>query len=56
MVNCDGRQAGSDQRGEKGNIRLNIAGTVAVMRGVTKRFEEIRELWRKLAEASQPKK
>lgn len=33
-----------------------IAGTVAVMRDVTKRFEELRELRRKLAEASQPKK
>jgi PAS domain S-box-containing protein len=32
------------------------AGTVAVMRDVTKRFEELRELRRKLAEASQPKK
>jgi PAS domain S-box-containing protein len=29
-----------------------IAGTVAVMRDVTKRFEEIRDLRRKLAEAS----
>jgi len=33
-----------------------IAGTVAVMRDVTKRFEELRELRRRLAEASQPKK
>ena len=33
-----------------------VAGTVAVMRDVTKRFEELRELRRKLAEASQPKK
>ncbi len=33
-----------------------IAGTVAVMRDVTKRFEEVRELRRKLAEAGQPKK
>ena len=33
-----------------------IAGTVAVMRDVTKRFEELRELRRKLAEAGQPKK
>jgi len=32
-----------------------VAGTVAVMRDVTKRFEEVRELRRKLAEASQPK-
>jgi len=32
-----------------------IAGTVAVMRDVTKRFEEVRELRRKLAEAGQPK-
>jgi PAS domain S-box-containing protein len=32
------------------------AGTVAVMRDVTKRFEEVRELRRKLAEAGQPKK
>ena len=28
-----------------------VAGTVAVMRDVTKRFEEVRELKRKLAEA-----
>ena len=33
-----------------------VAGTVAVMRDVTKRFEELRELRRKLAEAGQPKK
>jgi PAS domain S-box-containing protein len=33
-----------------------IAGTVAVMRDVTKRFEELRELRRKLAEAGQAKK
>jgi PAS domain S-box-containing protein len=33
-----------------------VAGTVALMRDVTKRFEELRELRRKLAEASQPKK
>ncbi len=33
-----------------------IAGTVAVMRDVTKRFEELREMRRKLAEASQPTK
>jgi PAS domain S-box-containing protein len=33
-----------------------IAGTVAVMRDVTKRFEEVRELRRKLAEAGQLKK
>src|SRR5215475_3977220 len=32
-----------------------IAGTVAVMRDVTKRFEELRELRRKLAEAGKPK-
>ena len=32
-----------------------VAGTVAVMRDVTKRFEEVRELRRKLAEAGQPK-
>lgn len=30
-----------------------ITGTMAVMRDVTKRFEEVRELKRKLAEASQ---
>jgi PAS domain S-box-containing protein len=30
-----------------------ISGTMAVMRDVTKRFEEVRELKRKLAEASQ---
>jgi PAS domain S-box-containing protein len=34
----------------------DVAGTVAVMRDVTKRFEEVRELRRKLADASQPKK
>jgi PAS domain S-box-containing protein len=34
----------------------DVAGTVAVMRDVTKRFEEVRELRRKLAEAGQPKK
>ena len=34
----------------------DVAGTVAVMRDVTKRFEEVRELRRKLAEANQPKK
>jgi PAS domain S-box-containing protein len=33
-----------------------IAGTVAVMRDVTKRFEEVRELRRKLAEANQSRK
>lgn len=33
-----------------------VAGTVAVMRDVTKRFEEVRELRRRLAEASQPGK
>lgn len=33
-----------------------VAGTVALMRDVTKRFEELRELRRKLPEASQPKK
>jgi PAS domain S-box-containing protein len=33
-----------------------ITGTVAVMRDVTKRFEELRELRRKLAEAGQVKK
>ncbi|MBV9460296.1 MAG: PAS domain S-box protein [Bradyrhizobium sp.] len=32
-----------------------IAGTVAVMRDVTKRFEELRDLRRKLAAAGQPK-
>ena len=31
--------------------RQEVAGTVAVMRDVTKRFEEIRELRRKLADA-----
>ena len=31
--------------------RGDVAGTVAVMRDVTKRFEEIRQLRRKLAEA-----
>ena len=34
----------------------DVTGTVAVMRDVTKRFEEVRELRRKLAEAGQPKK
>lgn len=34
----------------------DIAGTIAVMRDVTRRFEEVRELRRKLAEAGQPKK
>jgi PAS domain S-box-containing protein len=33
-----------------------VTGTVAVMRDVTRRFEEVRELKRKLAEASQPRK
>jgi PAS domain S-box-containing protein len=33
-----------------------VTGTVAVMRDVTKRFEEVRELKRKLAEASQSRK
>ena len=33
-----------------------LVGTVAVMRDVTKRFEELRDLRRKLAEAGQPKK
>lgn len=33
-----------------------ITGTVAVMRDVTKRFEEVRELRRKLAEASAARK
>jgi PAS domain S-box-containing protein len=33
-----------------------VTGTVAVMRDVTKRFEEVRELRRKLAEAGPPKK
>jgi PAS domain S-box-containing protein len=33
-----------------------VAGTVAVMRDVTKRFEELRDLRRKLAEAVQSKK
>ena len=32
-----------------------VAGTVAVMRDVTKRFEELRDLRRKLAEAGEPK-
>ena len=35
---------------------VDVAGTVAVMRDVTKRFEEVRELRRKLADAGQPKK
>jgi PAS domain S-box-containing protein len=34
----------------------DVTGTVAVMRDVTKRFEEVRDLRRKLAEAGQPKK
>jgi PAS domain S-box-containing protein len=34
----------------------DITGTVAVMRDVTKQFEELRDLRRKLAGASQPKK
>jgi PAS domain S-box-containing protein len=34
------------------NERQEIAGTVAVMRDVTKRFEELRKLRRKLAENS----
>jgi PAS domain S-box-containing protein len=33
-----------------------VAGTVAVMRDVTKRFEELRDLRRRLAEAGQAKK
>ena len=33
------------------NDRQEIAGTVAVMRDVTKRFEELRELKRRLAQA-----
>jgi PAS domain S-box-containing protein len=33
-----------------------VTGTVAVMRDVTRRFEEVRALKRKLAEAGQPKK
>lgn len=33
-----------------------ISGTVAVMRDVTKRFEEVRELKRRLADASQSRK
>lgn len=33
-----------------------ITGTVAVMRDVTKHFEEVRELKRRLAEAIQPRK
>ena len=33
------------------NERQEIAGTVAVMRDVTKRFEELRELKRRLAQA-----
>ena len=37
-----------DERGE-------VAGTVAVMRDVSKRFEELRELRRRLAESSQAK-
>jgi PAS domain S-box-containing protein len=32
-----------------------VTGTVAVMRDVTKRFEEVRDLRRKLAEAVQPR-
>ena len=35
------------------NERGGIAGTVAVMRDVTKRFEEVRELRRRLAQSSQ---
>ena len=33
-----------------------ITGTVALMRDVTKRFEEVRQLRRRLAEAAQPEK
>ena len=33
-----------------------VAGTVAVMRDITRRFEELRDLRRRLAEAGQPKK
>ena len=33
------------------NERQEITGTVAVMRDVTKRFEELRELKRRLAQA-----
>jgi PAS domain S-box-containing protein len=33
-----------------------ITGTVAVMRDITKRFEEVRELKRRLAEASVARK
>ena len=33
-----------------------VAGTVAVMRDITKRFEELRDLRRRLAEASPPRK
>ena len=35
--------------------RQQPSGTVAVMRDVTRRFEEVRELRRKLAEAGQPR-
>jgi len=35
------------------NERGDITGTVAVMRDVTKRFEEVRELKRQLAQSSQ---
>lgn len=35
--------------------RGQAAGTVAVMRDITKRFEEVRALRRKLAEAGQPR-
>ena len=33
------------------NAQQEVAGTVAVMRDVTKRFEELRELKRRLAQA-----
>jgi hypothetical protein len=36
------------------NDQQEIAGTVAVMRDVTRRFEEIRELKRRLAQAGAP--
>jgi PAS domain S-box-containing protein len=36
------------------NDRQEIAGTVAVMRDVTRRFEEVRELKRRLAQAGAP--
>jgi PAS domain S-box-containing protein len=36
------------------NDRQEISGTVAVMRDVTRRFEEVRELKRRLAQAGAP--